>query len=119
MGARGPSTEVQTGTVEPRPFGDRSIPSCSWKRRQFWTQRSLTSYPSSSPKVLKMSRSPTKSPIRFIVGIMLGAAAMLIAIAVWMIVNDKGAPVFVALAGAMLGAFAAVLASQSAKKPDA
>lgn len=76
-------------------------------------------YPEASPKVLEMSNSPTKSPIRFIVGIMLGAATMLIAIAVWMIVNDKGVPVFVALAGAMLGAFAAVLASQISKKTDA
>jgi len=63
-----------------------------------------------------MSDKPTKSPIRFLIGTMLGAAVVLIGIAVWMIVNDEGAPVFVAVAGSMLAAFAAVLASQSGKR---
>ena len=62
-----------------------------------------------------MSKTPSAATLRLIVGIMIGAAVGLIAIAVWQIANDEGAPVFVALAGAMLAALAGVLASQSKK----
>lgn len=64
-----------------------------------------------------MSDKRSKPPTRFLVGLMLGASLMLIGIAVWMIVKDEGSPVFVAVAGAMLASFAAIIASQSAKKP--
>ncbi len=63
-----------------------------------------------------MSGKPSPSTLRLLVGIMIGASLALIGLAVWMIANDQGSPVFVALAGSMLGAFAAVLASQSNKK---
>ncbi len=53
----------------------------------------------------------------FLVGVMLGAALALIALAVWMIVKDQGAPVFVAVAGSMLACGAAIVASQIKKKP--
>jgi hypothetical protein len=64
-----------------------------------------------------MSEKPAASPLRLIVGILIGAAVGLIAIAVWQIANDEGAPVFVAVAGAMLAALAAVLAGQIKKTP--
>ena len=63
-----------------------------------------------------MSEKPSASTIRLLVGIMLGASLALIGLAVWMIVKDEGSPVFVALAGSMLAAFAAIIASQSNKK---
>lgn len=63
-----------------------------------------------------MSRKPSASTIRLLVGIMIGASMTLIGIAVWMIVNDEGAPVFVALAGSLLGSAAAIIASQANKK---
>jgi len=63
-----------------------------------------------------MSEKPTPSNLRFLVGIMLGASIALIGLAVWMIVNDEGAPVFVAVAGSMLAAFAAIIASQGKTK---
>ena len=63
-----------------------------------------------------MSEKPPRSTLRLLVGIMLGASLTLIAIAVWMIVKDQGSPVFVALAGSMLAAFAAIIGSQSNKK---
>ena len=47
---------------------------------------------------------------------MLGGSLVLIGIAVWMIVNDVGSPVFVALAGSMLAAFAAIIGSQGSTK---
>lgn len=62
-----------------------------------------------------MSEKPSKSTLRLLVGLMLGASMTLIGIAVWMIVKDQGSPVFVALAGSMLAAFAAIIASQSKK----
>ncbi|PZO01699.1 MAG: hypothetical protein DCF28_09635 [Alphaproteobacteria bacterium] len=63
-----------------------------------------------------MSRKPSASTIRLLVGIMIGASMTLIGIAVWMIVTDQGAPVFVALAGSLLGSAAAIIASQANKK---
>lgn len=63
-----------------------------------------------------MSEKPSASTLRLLVGIMLGGSLALIGIAVWMIVKDQGSPVFVALAGSMLAAFAAIIASQSNKK---
>ena len=63
-----------------------------------------------------MSEKPSASTIRLLVGIMLGASLALIGLAIWMIVRDEGSPVFVALAGSMLAAFAAIIASQSNKK---
>lgn len=63
-----------------------------------------------------MSDTPTKSPTRLLIGVLLGASAALIAIAVWQILNDQGAPVWVALAGSMMACAAAVIASQSRKK---
>jgi hypothetical protein len=63
-----------------------------------------------------MSDKPSPSNLRFLVGIMLGGSVALIGLAVWMIVKDEGSPVFVALAGSMLGAFAAIIASQGKKK---
>ena len=64
-----------------------------------------------------MSGKPSASNLRLLVGIMLGGSIALIALAVWMIVKDQGSPVFVALAGSMLGAFAAIIAARS--KPNA
>ena len=63
-----------------------------------------------------MVEQPVARRSRFLVGIMLGAALALIAIAVWMIATDSGSPVFVAVAGSMLAAFAGVVASQTAGK---
>lgn len=54
---------------------------------------------------------------RLLIGILLGAAIALIALAVWMIANDNGQPVFVAVAGSMLAALAAVLSAQQKKRP--
>jgi biotin transporter BioY len=62
-----------------------------------------------------MVGTPGTRGSRFLVGVMLGAALGLIAIAIWMIVKDEGSPVFVAVAGSFLAAFAAILASQSGK----
>ena len=64
-----------------------------------------------------MSEKPSASTLRLLVGLMLGASLVLIGIAVWMIVKDEGSPVFVAVAGSMLAAFAAIIASQARKKP--
>ncbi len=64
-----------------------------------------------------MSEKPSPSTLRLLVGIMLGASLALIGLAVWMIVNDEGSPVFVAVAGSMLAAFASIIASQAKKKP--
>lgn len=64
-----------------------------------------------------MSEEPSASTLRLLIGIMLGAALALIGLAVWMIARDQGSPVFVALAGSMLAAFAAIIASQNGKKP--
>ena len=63
-----------------------------------------------------MSDKQSPSNHRFLVGIMLGGSIVLIGLAVWMIVNDEGAPVFVAVGGSMLAAFAAIIASQGKKK---
>lgn len=63
-----------------------------------------------------MSRKPNASTLRLLVGVMIGASLTLIGISVWMIANDEGSPVFVALGGSMLGAFAAIIASQSKTK---
>ncbi len=63
-----------------------------------------------------MVRKQTGSFSRFLVGLMLGASLALIALAVWMIAKDKGSPVFVAVAGAMLASFAGITAAQSKKK---
>ncbi len=60
--------------------------------------------------------SGKSSPTRLIVGVMIGAAIALIALAVWMIAKDEGSPVFVAVAGSMLAAGAAVIAAQDRKK---
>lgn len=65
-----------------------------------------------------MSTKPSSSTIRLLIGVMLGASFALIALAVWMIARDEGSPVFVAVAGSLLGAFAAVLASRSKTKAD-
>ena len=63
-----------------------------------------------------MSTNSTVITPRFLVGVMLGASLALIGLAVWMIVHDEGSPVFVALAGAFLAAFATIMASQTKKK---
>ncbi len=63
-----------------------------------------------------MSKTPSASQLRFLVGIMLGASLALIGLAVWMIAKDEGSPVLVAVAGSMLAAFAAILAAQGKKK---
>ncbi|NJC32740.1 ABC-type Fe3+-siderophore transport system permease subunit [Sphingomonas jejuensis] len=63
-----------------------------------------------------MPEGPSARVPRFLVGVILGAAVALIGLAVWMIVKNEGAPVFVAVAGSMLAAFAAILSSQSKKK---
>ena len=62
-----------------------------------------------------MSEKPSPTMLRFLVSIMLGGALALIGIAVWMISRDEGAPVFVALAGSMLAAFAAIIGSRIMK----
>ncbi len=62
-----------------------------------------------------MSDTPKRSPARLLVGIMIGASLALIGLAVWMIVNDEGSPVFVAVAGSMLAAGAAIVAAQTKK----
>lgn len=63
-----------------------------------------------------MSKTPSPSQLRFLVGMMLGASLALIGLAVWMIVRDEGSPVLVAVAGSMLAAFAAIIAAQGRKK---
>jgi hypothetical protein len=63
-----------------------------------------------------MSEKPFASAVRLLVGIMIGGSLALIGLAVWMIVKDEGSPALVALGGSMLGAFAAIIASQSKKK---
>ncbi|SOB86456.1 hypothetical protein SAMN06297144_1561 [Sphingomonas guangdongensis] len=62
-----------------------------------------------------MAEQPGVPTSRFLVGIMLGAALALIALAVWMIATDRGSPVFVAVAGSMLASFAAIVAAQAKK----
>ncbi|MES2862349.1 MAG: hypothetical protein V4701_12825 [Pseudomonadota bacterium] len=62
-----------------------------------------------------MSETPSPKTLRFLVGIMLGCALALIGIAVWMIAKDEGSPIWIALAGSMLAAFAAIIAAQSKK----
>jgi len=64
-----------------------------------------------------MSGKPSASTLRLLVGVMLGAAVALICLAVWMIVQDEGSPVFVAVAGSMTAAFAAILAARAKKNP--
>lgn len=64
-----------------------------------------------------MSGKPSPSSLRFLVGIMLGGSVALIGLAVWMIARNEGSPVFVAVGGSMLAAFAAIIAAQSRKKP--
>jgi hypothetical protein len=64
-----------------------------------------------------MSGKPPASTLRLLVGVLLGASMALIGVAVWMIYKDEGSPVFVAIAGSGLAAAAAVIASQSQKKP--
>ena len=64
-----------------------------------------------------MSEKPSKSNVRFLIGIMLGASITLIGLAVWMIVKDEGSPTLVAAAGSMLAAIAAIIASQAKKQP--
>lgn len=64
----------------------------------------------------RMSEKPPASAVRLLIGIMIGGSLALIGLAVWMIVQDEGSPVWVALGGSMLGAFAAIIASQSNKK---
>lgn len=63
------------------------------------------------------ARETRQIPLRLLVGIMLGGSLTLIGIAVWMIIKDEGSPVFVAVAGSMLAAFAAIIAAQSKKAP--
>ncbi len=63
-----------------------------------------------------MSEKPSPSNLRFLVGVMLGGSLALIGLAVWMIAKDEGSPVFVAVAGSMLAAFAAIIAAQGKKK---
>ena len=65
---------------------------------------------------LKMSETPSPSTLRLLVGILLGASATLIGIAVWMITKHEGSPIWVALGGSMLACVAAVIASQTRKK---
>ena len=63
-----------------------------------------------------MSDKPSSSTLRILVAFLLAASVTMIAGAVWMIATDRGAPVFVAVGGSMLGAFAAILASRIKKK---
>ena len=64
-----------------------------------------------------MSDKPSPSRLRLLVAFLLAASVTMIGGAVWMIATDRGAPVFVALGGAMLAAFASIIASQTRKKP--
>lgn len=64
-----------------------------------------------------MAGKPSASSVRLLVGILIGASLALISLAVWMVVTDEGSPVFVALAGSMLGSFAAIMAAKNDKKP--
>lgn len=54
---------------------------------------------------------------RFLIGVLLGASLALITLAVWMIINDEGSPVLVAVVGSMLACGAAIASSQIKKKP--
>lgn len=63
-----------------------------------------------------MTKKASASTFRLLFGILIGASIALIGLAVWMITKNEGAPVFVALAGAMLAASAVVVASQTKKK---
>jgi len=63
-----------------------------------------------------MARKTAVVSARFLIGLMLGASGALIALAVWMIVKEKGSPAFVALAGSFLAAGAVIAASQTKKK---
>lgn len=64
-----------------------------------------------------MSEKPSQSKLRILVAFLLTASITMIGGAVWMIATDRGAPVFVAVGGAMLAAFASVIASQIRKRP--
>lgn len=64
-----------------------------------------------------MSGKPSASTLRLLIGIMLGASVALIGLAIWMIYKDEGSPVFVAVAGSMLAASAAIIASKARNKP--
>ena len=64
-----------------------------------------------------MSDKPSPSKLRILVAFMLAASVTMIGGAVWMIATDRGAPVFVAVGGSLLAAFAAIIASQIRKKP--
>lgn len=63
-----------------------------------------------------MAEAPGARGSRFLVGVMVGASLTLVALAIWMIQAKRGAPVFVAVAGSILAAVAAVLAVQARKK---
>ncbi len=63
-----------------------------------------------------MPATPSPSTLRLLAGIMIGASVTLIGIALWMIFKHEGSPVFVAVAGSMLAAFAAVIGSRAKNK---
>jgi hypothetical protein len=63
-----------------------------------------------------MSDKPSPSKLRILVAFLLAASITMIGGAIWMIATDQGAPVFVAVGGSILGAFAAIIASQIKKK---
>lgn len=64
-----------------------------------------------------MSDKPSASKLRMLVAFLLAASVTMIGGAVWMIATDRGAPVFVAVGGALLAAFASIIASQIKKTP--
>ncbi len=61
------------------------------------------------------TRTSAVSP-RFLIGVLLGASLALIALAVWMIINDEGSPVLVAVVGSMLACGAAIAWSRIEKR---
>ena len=63
-----------------------------------------------------MSKKFSHSALRLVVALLLAGALVSIASAVWLIATDQGAPIWIALAGAMMAALASIFASQIKKK---
>jgi hypothetical protein len=62
-----------------------------------------------------MTDKPPASVLRILVIVMLVGSLGCIASGAWLMATDQGAPVFVLLGGAMLGALASIIAGQLRK----
>ena len=63
-----------------------------------------------------MADKPPASVLRILIILMLVGSLACIGGGAWLMATDQGAPVFVLLGGAMLGAFASIIAGQLKKR---